>query len=111
MKSNPALVAAALAFSFWPFFTCAETVTGRFQYSDFNPANGTSRLEPIRLCRVEVWGFRPRALGIWTWGKDADTRTDINGRISVPFLFQTVGVIYGVRITAENYAAVVWPNT
>src|SRR5206468_5142620 len=65
----------------------------------------------IRFCRIEVWGFRPRTLGIWAWGNDANSTTDGNGNISVPFTFQTAGVVYGVRITAENYAAVVWPNT
>lgn len=88
----------------------AETVTGTFRYSDFNPADGSVQLRPIQFCRVEVWGFRPRFLGIWGWAKDADTATDGNGSISLPFSFQTAGVIYGVRITAENYAAVVWPN-
>ena len=90
----------------------AETIMGRFQYSDFDPVTGTSRLEPIRFCRVEVWGHRPRPpLGIWSWGVDANTATDGNGRLSVPFTFQTAGVTYGVKITAENYAAVVWPNS
>lgn len=94
------------------FIGHAETVTGRFQYLDFDPAAGTSRLEPIRFCRVEVWSHRPRPpFGIWTWGNDAGTNTDGNGRISVPFNFQTAGVTYGVRITAENYAAIVWPNS
>src|SRR5256885_10772678 len=77
------------------FIAHAETITGRFQYMDFNPANGTTRLEPIRFCRIEVWSFRPRPpFGIWTWGNDANSTTDGNGRISVPFTFQTAGVIY-----------------
>src|SRR4051812_2875541 len=88
----------------------AETITGRFRYSDFNPNNSTSRMEPIRLCKVEIWGRRPRTFGFWSWGKDADTTTDINGNISVNIPFQTAGVDYAVKISAQNYAAIVWPN-
>jgi hypothetical protein len=88
----------------------AETVTGTFRYEDFNPADGTTVLRPIQFCAVEVWGFRPRFLGIWDWGKDADATTDANGSISVPMTFQAAGVTYGVKISAQNYAAIVWPN-
>ena len=90
--------------------TRAETITGTFRYADFNPGNNTSRLEPIRFCKVEVWGRRPRDFGLLLWGKDADTTTDANGSISVGINFQTAGVVYGLRITAQNYAAIVWPN-
>jgi len=36
--------------------------------------------------------------------------TDANGSISVGINFQADGVVYGLRITAQNYAAIVWPN-
>jgi hypothetical protein len=88
----------------------AETITGTFRYADFNPANNTTQLRPIQFCKVEVWGFRPRFLGIWGWAKDADTTTDANGAINVSINFDRAGVVYGVRVTAQNYGAVVWPN-
>lgn len=88
----------------------AETITGTFRYADFDPADSTTLLRPIQFCKVEVWGFRPRFLGIWGWAKDADTTTDANGVISVPINFDRAGVKYGVRVTAQNYGAVVWPN-
>jgi len=49
----------------------AETIK-ELSICGLQPANNTSRLEPIRFCKVEVWGFRPRGL-LWLWGKDADT--------------------------------------
>ena len=89
----------------------AETIAGTFRYADFNPADGTTVLRPIQFCSVEVWGHRPRPpFGFWGWGKDADATTDANGSISVPMTFQASGVTYGVKISAQNYAAIVWPN-
>lgn len=90
----------------------AETITGRFQYMDSNPFAGSARLEPIRFCQVEIWSRRPRPpFGFWGWGNDANTVTDGNGRISVFFNFETIGVDYAVYVSAENYAARVFPNT
>lgn len=93
-----------------PFPARAETITGTFRYADFNPVTGTSFPRPIQFCKVEVHSFRPRFLGIWGWAKDLDTATDAGGRISVPMNFQVPGVIYGVRVFAQNYGAAVWPN-
>ena len=88
----------------------AETITGTFRYGDFDPVTGSVQLRPIQFCSVEVFSFRPRVFGIWGWAKDADTVTDANGRISVSRNFQISGVIYSVRVYAQNYGVAVWPN-
>ncbi len=89
----------------------AETVTGTFRYQD---SDGI--LRPIAHAKVEVWRFRPRTWTpfgwIWGWGTrpDATPATDGNGNLSVDMSFEGRGVVYGVRVFATNYAAVVWPN-
>jgi hypothetical protein len=108
--SHFALMLAALGWLAGARPAGAETITGTFRYADFNPADGTTVLRPIQFCAVEVWGFRPRFAGIWGWAKDADATTDANGSISVSIGFQAQGVTYGVKISAQNYAAIVWPN-
>ncbi len=90
--------------------TWAETITGAFRYADFNPVTGGTQLRPIQFCKVEVHSFRPRIGPIWTWAKDLDTTTDGNGRINVSLPFQTRGVVYAVRVFAQNYGVAVWPN-
>ena len=85
------------------------TVTGTFRYSDTNPA-GAALMRPIAGVKVEVWRFAPHAGPVWTWAHDRSATTDANGRISVSFPFQEPGIIYALRITATNDAAVVWPN-
>lgn len=113
MNMKPlAKLAVILASLATVFGAHAETITGRFQYQDSDPATGTSRLEPIRFCQVEIWSRRARPpFGFWGWGNDANTVTDGNGRISVFFPFETVGIDYAVYVSAENYAARVFPNT
>src|SRR5882672_475788 len=106
-----AIVLAALSWLAGGVPVRAETITGTFRYSDLNPADGTIVLRPIQFCAVEVSAYRPRPpFGIWTWGKELDTTTDANGSISVPIAFQVPGVTYGVNVSAQNYAAIVWPN-
>lgn len=83
----------------------AETITGTFRYTD---SGGV--LRPIAFATVEIHRFAPRTLGVWAWGIDATVSTDSSGSISVPMQFVTNGVVYGVKVFATNYAAVVWPN-
>src|SRR3712207_7867484 len=67
-------------------------------------------LRPIAGVRVEIWRFAPHIGSLWTWAHDETTTTDDQGRISVRFPFQEKGIIYALRVTATNEAAVVWPN-
>lgn len=83
----------------------AETITGTFRYAD---SGGVIR--PIASAKVEIHRFAPRALGIWSWGLDATVATNTDGSISVAMPFLANGVVYGVKVFATNYAALVWPN-
>lgn len=89
----------------------ATEVTGTFKYKDTNPTTGEQTDRPITGAKVEIWRFRSRCLFcLWTWGKDGETTTDANGRISVNMAFAGNGVVYGLRVFATNDAAIVWPN-
>lgn len=83
----------------------AETVTGTLRYQD---SDGIAR--PIAHAKVEIWRYRVRTWPFWSWGPDATVSTDGNGQLSVPMSFAGSGVLYGIRVFATNYAAVVWPN-
>lgn len=87
-------------------------VTGTFRYldTDTDPATGQARRRPIAFAKVEIWRFAPHVGPVWTWARDATTTTDANGSISVSMPFDTSGIVYSLRVTATNYAAVVWPN-
>jgi VCBS repeat-containing protein len=88
----------------------ATEVKGTFHYEDTNPGTGEVTDRPIANAKVEIWRFRSRCfLCLWTWGKDAETRTDANGRLSANMPFAGSGVVYGVRVFATNDSAVVWP--
>jgi hypothetical protein len=80
------------------------TVTGTFRYAD------TAGLRPIAYANVEVWRFANHGFGVWTWAKDATVVTDQSGMLSTSFEYGEPGIIYALRVTATNYAAVVWPN-
>jgi hypothetical protein len=81
------------------------TVTGTFRYAD------TAGLRPIAFANVEVWSFAPHGIfNVWSWSHERTVTTDGAGRISATFPFDVSGVIYGLRVYATNYAAVVWPN-
>jgi hypothetical protein len=84
------------------------TVSGTFRYSD--ESTTPASLRPIARARVEIWRFAPHGSPVWTWHHDETTTTDENGSISVSMPFETSGIIYALRVTATNYAAVVWPN-
>jgi hypothetical protein len=96
----------------------ATTVKGTFKYTDRQYSwDNTSKQwketrtdRPIVGAKVEIWRFRPRFLGIWTWDKDATAWTDPNGSISVNMPFAQNRVVYGIRVFATNDAAVVWPG-
>jgi hypothetical protein len=103
-------VAAAAAAMLVPAVAQAETITGMFRYADKDPGTNLVSLQPIRSARVEIHRFRPRELGIWRWGHDATTTTDLNGRISFPIDFVAPGVVYAVKVFASNPGAIVWPN-
>lgn len=80
------------------------TVTGTFRYAD------TGGLRPIAFADVEVWRYANHGFGVWSWAKDRTVTTDENGRINTTFEYGEQGIVYAVRVTATNYAAVVWPN-
>ncbi|WP_322769555.1 ricin-type beta-trefoil lectin domain protein [Frankia sp. Cr1] len=82
------------------------TITATLRYSDLY--QGADR--PIREAKVELWRFKPRALGVWTWGVDQVLRTDSAGRINTAVPYETAGITYALRVVAENRAAVVRPN-
>jgi hypothetical protein len=97
----PILAATTLAvtavITLAPTATRAETITGTFRYHD-----GDGDLPPIADAVVEVWRFRPRALGVWSWGNDLTARTDLNGQLSATVPFVGAGVITTVRVFATN---------
>jgi len=85
-------------------------VSGTFRYRDSNPTGSGFTMRPIVGVKVEVWRFAPHIGSLWTWAHDRSTTTDDNGSISVSFPFQEPGIIYALRVTATNDAAVVWPH-
>ena len=107
-----ALVAglAAVSAASAPAASADVRVTGKFRYAD--RSEGASTLRPIAHAEVEIWRYKPRSnlWGVWGWARDATTTTDANGAISVAMPYERSGIVYGVRVLATNYAAVVWPN-
>lgn len=110
MSRKVFLLVAVIAALVAPSVARAETITGRFQYADTDPVTNIVTLRPIADARVEIHRYRPRAAGIWSWGHDATTTTNLDGRISIPMDFVAPGVVYGVKVFATNRGAIVWPN-
>lgn len=107
-RSRPGVIVAQILALFGfilltGFDARAERIEGTFLY-----ARQDGSMRPIRFAKVEIWRFAPRAFGIWSWGHDGDATTNAEGTISKDMPFVQSGVIYGVRVFATNYAAVVW---
>jgi hypothetical protein len=98
-------ILAACALSLAPVLAvpaAAETVTGRFTYTDDHYLS-----TPIAHALVEVWVFKPRFIGIWGWAAETSAYTDSTGRLSVQLNTGVIDAIVALRIHAQNYAAVV----
>ncbi|WP_030197438.1 hypothetical protein [Streptomyces sp. NRRL S-87] len=65
---------------------------------------------PIRRGRVEVWRFAPHVGPLWTWAMERVLTTDARGRVATSFPFQQSGIVYALRVVAQNPAAAVRPN-
>lgn len=90
----------------------AETVRGTFRYYDA----GDATLRPISYARVEIWRYRPRTFGIWSWDNDGVATTDASGNLNVYMPWAARGTVYALRVFSVNYAVTVqntvpyWPN-
>ncbi|MBK6860437.1 MAG: hypothetical protein IPG95_09190 [Saprospiraceae bacterium] len=90
----------ATMFIHFTFLGYAETVKGKFRYSDQDPTTGAITFKPIIYSNVEVWSITPGG----TWQIETRTTTDVNGEINVLMQWKRARVTYGIRIVAENYA-------
>jgi outer membrane protein assembly factor BamB len=103
------LLALAAAFLCMTAPAHAETIKGTFNYLDRNPADGTSTLRPIVNAKVEIWSCTQGWTGLCVWANARTVKTDSSGSISAQFT-HTGTATYGVKVFAENDAAVVWPK-
>ena len=78
-------------------------VTGTLTFDD----KSGSQIAPIRNGSVEIWRYRPRFLGIWSWGASGDAfgTTDDLGHYGIVLDYVGSNFDYGMRIVAKNYAA------
>jgi hypothetical protein len=97
-----ALAVATLVAALAPREAEAETIRGTLSFLD---ADGSTK--PIRNAKVEIWRWRPREFGIWSWGLGPDlvTTTNSAGGLDQPIAFATTGIVTGLRVFATNDAA------
>jgi hypothetical protein len=74
-------------------------VQAHFAYQDSN------QVRNIVDSRVEVWRYAPRPPAGWGWGKDRYGYTDDAGKFATRLPFGQPGIVYAVRVFAQNNAA------